>query len=1010
MRTFRHRLLPVLLTLCLLLPVLASCKGSGEGDTETSGDPVQSGSTVQSGEESSKQTQAITQPVVTVPPVVEQTSPDGSTKVIYAVSGKGGTIQGETEQSPKASGTSPVSAVADLGYRFKGWSDGNTESSRKGDKAQTGTTKTIYAVFELDCLELPIISLNTETGTDVKSKEKYIGADLSVTNCAGDYALNGITLQIRGRGNFSWHDVPKKSYKIKLDESQKLLGLGEGKSKTWCLLANHCDQSLIRNYLTYQLCRQLSGFAWAPDCTSVELYLNGEYRGVYLLVESIKVDEHRVAVSEDVEKGTDIGYLLQMTKNGDEEYNFNSNGFNFDIKNDLSQDSDEAWNQIDYISRYVDECWAAVMSGDQEEVESLMDVSSLIDTYLVEEFVKNLDVGYDSFYMYKDKGGKLTFGPIWDFDLGFGNSDEHGCELAEDLYVALDYCNHYHSSEWYSYLMEHDWFRAKVAERWKSEEAQKAFGSISELATSTAKAGYNSFCRNFDKWQIFGQKINRETWHITELKNYTEHYEYLSKWIGDRFTWLNGFIGSEDYNNGDLGDIGGGWDPWWPPKPKPTPEYTFSGGKGTAKNPYLISTASDFVDFTDALKSIDYSGKYFLQTADLNMDEVNGYSGIGSSGTFAGVYDAAGHTITAHINSHDGCIFPYVSGVVMNLITKGSVTNQNQAAGICRSVRTGGALINCASLMDVTSTGGNAGGLSPSTQSGNGAVIVNCYFAGTLNGAEQSSPINCWLGGRGGIFSYLYYSEKCDNGNLSVSDDDTLLTAAQVKNELAATLNANLDKLADVLKTYGLSKSDLCRWKNSGDSPVMEVKEVNTPVDKPTGDKEATINVDSEIYGKYQNLTKKSFDKLLADQSIDEYEYSGGGWWGGGQRVGEGPDNLFDDDTSTKLCTKAEAPFDVVWKMKSAVTVKAYIISTGNDNAEWKGRNPRAWSLYGSTDGKSWVLLDQVTNGNLTDVDETAFGYKIDSDKQAAYTYFKLTVDVGSSADVLQFSEIQLWG
>lgn len=1002
MRTFRQKFLPALLALCLLVPTLASCK------KETADPEDTTQNTVQSSEE-------VTQPEVTVPPIEENPSADGSTKVIYAVSGVGGSLDGSAEQTPGSSGTTQIKAVADLGYRFKSWSDGSTETSRKGDSAEEGTTKTIYAVFEMDCLELPVICLNTETGQDVDPRngnKVYLGAEMSITNCSGDYAISDVSLQMRGRGNFSWHDVPKKSYKIKLSESQKLLGLGEGKSKTWCLLANHCDQSLIRNYLTYQLCRKLSGLAWAPDCTSVELYLNGEYRGVYLLIESIKVDEHRVAVSEDVETGTDIGYLLQMTKNSDEDYRFDSNGFNFDIKSDLSSNQETAWKQYAYISDYVNKCWSAVMGGDQEEIESLMDLSSLIDTYLVEEFNKNLDVGYDSFYLYKDAGGKLTFGPVWDFDLAFGNSDEHGCELPEDLYIAVDYCNHYHSSEWYTYLMSHDWFRAKVAERWKSKEVQDAFGSISDLATATAKAGYKSFCRNFDKWQIFGQKINRETWHITSLMSYTEHYEYLSTWIGDRFTWLNGFIGSEDYNKGELGGDdwgGGGWGGgggWWP---QPAPDYTFSGGKGSAESPYLIATVEDFANFSDALYFTDYKGKYFMQIADIDMDAVNGYTGMGSSGNFAGIYDGAGHKINANISSNDGCIFPYVSGVVMNLITTGSVTNRNQAAGLCRSVRTGGALINCASLMDVTSTGGNAGGLSPSTQSGDGAVIVNCYFAGSLNGAEQNSPINCWLDGRGGIFRYLYYSEKCDNGKLTVTDDDTRLTAAQIKNDLAAMLNANIEALKEVLDSYGISDSILCRWEKSGEYPVMAVKKVELPAELPAGQGNEAYG---EISKEYTNLTKKSFEKLLADKSVQEFEYYDGGWgfWEGGQLFAEGPDNLFDGDTGTKLCTKAKAPFDVVWKMKSAVTAKAYVICTANDNAQYKGRNPQGWSLYGSTDGENWVLINQVTEGDLGDVNETAFGYKIDSGKQAAYTYFKFTVDVGSRADVLQISEIQLWG
>ncbi|MGM9637742.1 MAG: CotH kinase family protein [Eubacteriales bacterium] len=819
MRTIEKNVLILMLAICLILPILSSCRtgesassdGTGQTDTDVS---------------FTRDPDNVT-PEVTVPPVSEQTSPDGKAKVIYAVSGPGGSLDGKTEQTPGSSGTTEVKAVADVGYCFKSWSDGLTETTRKGDTSSDGVMTTIYAVFEPEYLEMPVINITTETGEDVDPRignQVYIGATLSLTNCPADYALTDVTMQMRGRGNFSWYDVPKKSYKLKLTESQNLLGLGEGKSKSWCLIANHCDQSLLRNYLTYQLCRGLSGLDWAPDCTNVEVYLNGEYRGVYLLVESIKVDEHRVAISEDVEAGTDIGYLLQMTNNSDETYHFNSNGFNFDVKSDLSASSSLADQQLSYIRSYVNNCWTAVMGGDQEEIEALMDLDSVIDSYLVEEFNKNLDVGYDSFYLYKDSGGKLTFGPVWDFDLAFGNSNEHGCELAEGLYTGIDYCNHYHSNEWYTYLMSYDWFRERVAERWNSQEVQTVFGGISALATETAQKYYNSFCRNFKQWEIFGQQINRETWRITSLMSYTEHYQYLAQWISDRFDWLNGFIGSNDYNKGNLYGSGELQLPD-PPKNPVISIPAFSGGSGTVDSPYLIANAQDFVSFTQMLYATDFDGTYFLQTADLDLSSVNGYKGIGSSATFAGVYDGGGYAITAHIDSSDGCIFPYVSGLLINVITKGSVKNTNQAAGICRSVRQGGALINCASFMDVTSTGGNAGGLSPSTQGGDSSpAILNCFFFGTVNGFEQSSPINCWLAGRFGHFAYIYYSETLDNGFLTVSEDDICLTADQMKNELADLLNGNIASLSDALTPYGLGTDALCRWQKNGDCPVMQTK------------------------------------------------------------------------------------------------------------------------------------------------------------------------------------------
>jgi hypothetical protein len=460
----------------------------------------------------------------------------------------------------------------------------------------------------------------------------------------------------------------------------------------------------------------------------------------------------------------------------------------------------------------VEKCWNAVQSGDQEEIASLIDLDSVIDTYLVEEFNKNLDVGYDSFFLYKDQGGKLTFGPIWDFDIAFGNSNEHDCEQTYNLYTAIDYCNHYHSNEWYTVLMEYKWFRQLVLERWNSEEVQTIFGNLSQLATDTGVAGYNSYCRNFTRWPILGQKINRETRYITSLTSYKEHYQYLANWIAERFTWLNENLELCLSQNTVTND--------------PPVVYSFSGGTGTQADPYLISTSADFETFTSALSGTDFEGVWFLQTSDLDLTTLSSYNGIGSSASFSGVYDGGGHTIHAVINSGDGCLFPYVSGLVMNLITTGSVTNSNQAAGICRSVRRGGALVNCASFMDITSTGGNAGGLSPSTQDGDSSMILNCYFGGSLSGESQNSPINCWLSGRGGIFRYLYYSQelKVTGSGLSVSEDDVALAEKDMTQNLAQLLNSHLTEVAQLLSSYGLSASDLCTWTSDGGYPTMRAK------------------------------------------------------------------------------------------------------------------------------------------------------------------------------------------
>ncbi len=806
----KHRILSFLLAAAFLLPSLFACRSQSDTDGENTSPSTTPSST-------QKVTASFDEPDTSVKP-----SPDGSTQVVYALSIKNaGEITGETVQTVRDGGTSSVSAAAWVGYEFVRWSDGSTEPTRSGDMGEKGKITTIYAILAPVYLEMPVLHLTTETGYDVESKEDYILGTLTLTNCAEEFALKDRIIEIRGRGNKSW-EFDKKSYHIQLDSKENLLGIGKAEGKHWNLLANHCDQSLLRNYTSLRFAAMMSGIAYSPACTNVEVYINGTYNGVYLLTEAIRVGEGRVDVTKDPEAGTDIGYLVQLS-NYAEEYPFRIGDKTYEIKSDLSQKDSLCWEQQMYIQDYMSECYEAVIAGNREEIERLMDLDSIVDTYIVEETVKNLDAGWDSFYFYKDKGGKLAMGPLWDFDLSLGNANE-GCEKYTDLYVAQS--GKGQSNPWFYHLMSYHWFRELIAQRWASEEVQTIVGSLPELIRTAATESNRSFCRNFEEWQIFGQQLNREPREITKLDTYEKHYSYLIEWLENRIQWMKGFIGGERYTEGYNTETGGGT--VTPPTP-PDPSFKFecSGGKGKYSDPYLISTPEDFMNLTRALYTGEtFAGVYFRQTADLDMTKVRGYAGIGSAGNFAGIYDGDGYTVHAVLAGNDECIFPYLSGLVMNLGTTGSVSNSAQAAGICRSIRQGGGMINCYSLMEVTSDGGLAGGLSASTQSGDNVLLVNCYFAGSVNG-DECSPTNVWQPGRGGTFAYLYSPD--DLGALNLHEADVLLSRDQMDQELADLLNAHL---ADLFALPGshtaldkTAESVLCAWTVGSDgTPVLRHK------------------------------------------------------------------------------------------------------------------------------------------------------------------------------------------
>lgn len=407
---------------------------------------------------------------------------------------------------------------------------------------------TVSDEFEIDPLELPVISITTIDGEVINSKEVYVNGTLSVHNVKDKYLIDSLDLQIRGRGNYTWdsqiNSDGKVPYKIKLSEKQNLLGQGKGKSKDWTLIADHCDQSLLRNYTTLNFAKKLTGIAWNSSASSVDLYINGEYRGVYLLCEQNEVGQNRVNITEntDVTIATvdQTGYLLQLSGYAEEPM-FVVNDTKYEIVNDLSADNKVARAQVTYINNYLLSCWDAVNSGDQMKIETLMDMDSIVDTYIVEELFKNLDAGWDSFFMYKDKNDVLHFGPIWDFDQTGGNADL-GCE---------DYTNIRSGYEniWYRQLLNYSWFCNLVSQRWNA--LQSLVSVIPSDINEQAAAGYNAYSRNFDRWKIFQTplniKINRETDPVRRLHTFDEQVNYYATWMQNRIDWLNTYWNSDGF-------------------------------------------------------------------------------------------------------------------------------------------------------------------------------------------------------------------------------------------------------------------------------------------------------------------------------------------------------------------------------------------------------------------------------------------------------------------------------
>ncbi len=392
--------------------------------------------------------------------------------------------------------------------------------------------------------EMPVFHIDTENATPITSKEEYVQATLSISN-TDKHDAGDLTLGIRGRGNYSWSGTEKKSYRIKFDKKYQPLGQGKGPAKSWTLLAVHCDKSLLRTDAAFYFANKLENLLFTSSSSFVQLYLNGQYDGVYEFCEQMQVNKYRVDI-DDTGTDTDIGYLLELDKNASEDVIYLNSGETFELKSDHQNES-----QMEYITNYMQDCEDAIKGGDQVTISNLIDIGSAVDAYLVEELFKNLDVGWGSFYYNKPAGEKLKFGPVWDFDLCAGNADSDDSRTTKSFrdykytYVGNSYYSNYmQQHSWYLNLRKQSWFNDLIKDRW-FEVKEFAIETVTHIQ-DMAHDYHDDFEKNFERWKIFNKKINREPSNILAIKSFDGQVEFLVNWLNGRIEWLDGFYQGEN--------------------------------------------------------------------------------------------------------------------------------------------------------------------------------------------------------------------------------------------------------------------------------------------------------------------------------------------------------------------------------------------------------------------------------------------------------------------------------
>jgi len=382
---------------------------------------------------------------------------------------------------------------------------------------------------------LPVLSITTDNGQEVTSKEDYVTASYRITGTDGAVQVNGTT-EIRGRGNSTW-TYPKKPYRLKLTTSTALLGMPA--NRHWVLLANYVDKTLVRTEAAFDLSEKV-GLAWTPRTVPVVLELNGDYRGIYQLVEHVRIANDRVNIPE-LKVGDTApdkitgGYLIEIDWRKGETYCPESARsaavFCFSNPETLLEPGWEPHRA--YIDGYLADTEAALFGSQfaspTQGYAAYIDVQSAVDWYLVNEFFKNVDSNFTgSVFLYKMRGGKLFFGPVWDFDLAIGNANFFGAAEPTGWRTR--------SAPWFARMFEDPAFAARVRERWNQLRADGTINSV--FATIDRRAAFYSQLqvRNFQRWNILNSTIPL-------IRPVTGPYDFqvstVKAWLLQRRDWMD---------------------------------------------------------------------------------------------------------------------------------------------------------------------------------------------------------------------------------------------------------------------------------------------------------------------------------------------------------------------------------------------------------------------------------------------------------------------------------------
>ena len=386
--------------------------------------------------------------------------------------------------------------------------------------------------------EFPSLRITSYHHPFEMDREYWHNGTLSLSNHLS--AFEDVDIRLRGRGNSTWaFGDGKLPLRLRFEEPQCLLGSGHI-ARDWVLIANHFDLTLMRTHLAFYLSSLLDGIDWTPFSRFAHLYINGEYVGLYQVVDERDIIPGRMQLTFD-EDPTISEYLFELDNNslnsGIEGVTFfMANGHPYDIR--FPRNQQLSTGHLEYMQMFVENINEVIRTRNFEAISQVMDIPSMIDFYLVQELFKNIDVGFNSVFMQvrgQGENRRMYWGPVWDFDRSAGN-----------MYYWYDY-HHFHAAvrnDFFLYLMTVPEIFDLVAARWaeiSSNQVRQMLGYITYMVENYQA----NFERNFERFPIWDAdpspwwKTHMLPVHIRETDSWQGQVEYLLEWFNGRVWWMN---------------------------------------------------------------------------------------------------------------------------------------------------------------------------------------------------------------------------------------------------------------------------------------------------------------------------------------------------------------------------------------------------------------------------------------------------------------------------------------